>query len=96
MLKVAVIGMGNIGNTHAPVYQSDSLSELVAVCDINRERADKAAQRYGVPAFYSVDELLRNVQLDAVTVSTAGTENGGDHAEPTLQCLEAGLHVLCE
>ncbi len=49
MLKVAVIGMGNIGNTHAPVYQADPLSELVAVCDINRERADKAAKRYGVP-----------------------------------------------
>jgi predicted dehydrogenase len=45
MLKVAVIGLGNIGNTHAPVYQSDPLSDLVAVCDINRERADKAAQR---------------------------------------------------
>lgn len=96
MLKVAVIGLGGIGNTHAPVYQSDPISELVAVCDINKERADKAAQRYGVPAFYSVDDLLRNVELDAVTVSTAGTENGGDHAEPTLQCLEAGIHVLCE
>jgi predicted dehydrogenase len=49
-----------------------------------------------VPAFYSVDDLLRNVQLDAVTVSSAGIENGGDHATPTLQCLEAGIHVLCE
>jgi predicted dehydrogenase len=96
MLKVAVIGLGNIGNTHAPVYQADPLSDLVAVCDINHERADKAAARYGVPAFYSVDDLLGNVELDAVTVSTAGVENGGDHAEPTLQCLEAGLHVLCE
>ena len=96
MLKVAVIGLGNIGNTHAPVYQSDPLSDLVAVCDINKERADKAAQRYGVPAFYSVDDLLRNVQLDAVTVSSAGIENGGDHATPTLQCLDAGIHVLCE
>src|SRR4051794_37365645 len=96
MLKVAVIGMGNIGNTHAPVYQADPLSELVAVCDINRERADKAAKRYGVPAFYSVDDLLRNVKLDAVTVSSAGVENGGDHAEPALQCMDAGIHVLCE
>ena len=42
MLKVAVIGLGNIGNTHAPVYQADPLAELVAVCDIIPERADKA------------------------------------------------------
>lgn len=96
MLKVAVIGLGNIGNTHAPVYQADPLSDLVAVCDIIKERADKAAARYGVPAFYSVDDLLRNVELDAVTVASAGKENGGDHYEPTMQCLEAGLHVLCE
>lgn len=96
MIKVAVIGMGGIGNTHAPVYKADPLSELVAVCDIIKERADKAAARYGVPAFYSVDDLLKNVELDAVTISTAGVENGGDHYEPTIQCLEAGLHVLGE
>jgi UDP-N-acetylglucosamine 3-dehydrogenase len=96
VLKVAVIGMGGIGNTHAPVYQQDPLAELVAVCDIIKERADKAAERYGVPAFYSVEDLLRNVELDAVSVTTAGTENGGDHYEPTMQCLEAGLNVLGE
>ncbi len=96
MLRVAVIGMGNIGNTHASVYKEDNLAELVAVCDIIRERADKAAERFGVPAFYSVDDLLRNVELDAVSITTAGVENGSDHYEPTLQCLEAGLHVLGE
>ncbi|HXF60586.1 MAG TPA: Gfo/Idh/MocA family oxidoreductase [Caldilineaceae bacterium] len=96
MLKVAVIGMGNIGNTHAPVYQADPLAELVAVCDIIKERADKAAERYGVRAYYSVADLLQNEQLDAVSVTTAGVENGGDHYEPTMQCLEAGINVLCE
>lgn len=96
MLNVAIIGLGNIGNTHAPVYQSSSLANLVAVCDVLKERADKAADRYGVRAYYSVEEMLRNEPLDAVSVTTAGTENGSDHYEPTLQCLEAGLHVLGE
>jgi UDP-N-acetylglucosamine 3-dehydrogenase len=96
MLKVAVIGMGGIGNTHAPVYKSDPLAELVAVCDIIKERADKAAEKYGVRAYYSVDDLLKNEELDAVSVTTAGVENGGDHYEPTMECLEAGLNVLCE
>ena len=50
-LKVAVIGLGGIGNTHAPVYQANPAVKLVAVCDIIKERADKAAERYGVKAY---------------------------------------------
>lgn len=96
MLKVAVIGMGNIGNTHAPVYKADPLADLVAVCDIIPERADKAAERYGARAYYSVEEMLKHEQLDAVSVTTAGVENGGDHFEPVMQCLEAGINVLGE
>lgn len=96
MIRVGVVGMGGIGNTHAPVYQANPLSELVAVCDIIPERADKAAARYGVPAFYSVPEMLAAVELDAVSITTAGVENGGDHFTPTMQCFEAGLHVLGE
>jgi predicted dehydrogenase len=54
MIRVGVVGMGGIGNRHAEVYARDPLSQLVAVCDVVRERADAAAQRFGVPAFYSV------------------------------------------
>ncbi len=96
MLKAAVVGLGNIGNIHASVYASDELANFVAVCDIIPERADKAASKHGVRAYYSVDDMLQNEELDAVSVATAGTENGGDHYEPVMQCLDAGLHVLCE
>jgi UDP-N-acetylglucosamine 3-dehydrogenase len=96
MLRVAIVGMGNIGNTHAPVYVADPLAELVAVCDIIPERADKAAAQYGARAYYSVEEMLRHEKLDAVSICSAGVENGGDHFTPTMQCLEAGLHVLGE
>ncbi len=97
MLKVAVIGMGNIGGTHhAPIYHASDLCELVAVCDIIEERADAAAATYGVRAYYSVEDLLANEELDAVSIATAGMENGGDHYVPTMQCLNAGLHVLGE
>lgn len=96
MLKVAVIGMGGIGNTHAPIYQASDKAELVAVCDIIKEKADAAAERYGVPAFYSVEDLIKNADIDSVSVTSAGVENGGDHYEPTMECLEAGLNVLGE
>lgn len=96
MLKVAVVGLGNIGNIHADVYTADPLAEFVAVCDIIPERADKAAAKHGVKAYYSVQEMLAAEQLDAVSVASAGVENGGDHYVPVMECLDAGLHVLGE
>ena len=96
MLNVATIGMGNIGRTHAGVYQANERAKLLAVCDMDRGIADAAAERFGVPAYYSVAELLDKVELDAVSVTTAGPENGGHHYEPVMECLGAGLHVLCE
>ncbi len=96
MVKTAVVGLGNIGNIHASVYTEDDLAELVAVCDIIPERADEAASKYGVPAYYSVDEMLDNIDVEVISVASAGTENGGDHYTPVMQCLEAGKHVLCE
>ena len=37
-IKVAVIGMGGIGNTHATCYKENPLAELIAVCDIKSRR----------------------------------------------------------
>jgi predicted dehydrogenase len=97
MINVGIVGLGNIGNTHAGVYKKIPDVQLVAVCDIIKERADKAAGAYGAKAFYSVDELLGSgVKLDAVSVCTAGKENGGDHYKPTMQLLRAGIPVLGE
>jgi predicted dehydrogenase len=96
MLKVAVIGLGGIGNVHSKHYVNNPDAQLVAVCDIIKEKADVAAERYGAKAYYSVEDLLKNEELDAVSVTTAGVENGGDHYVPVMQALEAGKHVLGE
>jgi predicted dehydrogenase len=96
-LHVAIVGMGNIGNIHAGVYQEHPQCEIVAVCDILKERADKAAGRYGCPAFYSVQEMLESgIRIDAASMCTAGVENGGDHYRPTMELLSAGIPVLGE
>ncbi len=94
--RVAVVGLGPIGNKHADIYASLEGAELVSVCDIDKERADAAAKRLGVPAFYTVPDMLKGVELDMLSVATGGKEYGGDHYEPTMQALDAGLHVLCE
>jgi len=95
-LNVGVVGMRGIGETHAKAHQSDPLARLVAVCDVVKERADKAAGKFGVKAYYSVAEMLRNEPLDVVDVTTGGPENGGWHFEPTMEALAAGKHVLVE
>ncbi|MDE2127631.1 MAG: Gfo/Idh/MocA family oxidoreductase [Armatimonadetes bacterium] len=95
-LRVAVVGAGGIGNTHGPIYLRHKDVELVGYCDIIPERADRSATRDGVKTWHSVQEMLADVKLDAVSVCSAGADNGGDHHKPTMECLEAGLHVLCE
>ncbi len=95
-LRVGLVGMRGIGNTHARAHTEDPLSELVAVCDVVEERADDAAEKYGVPAYYDLDDMLRNEDLDVVDVTTGGYENGSWHFEPVMQALESGKHVLVE
>lgn len=96
MQRVAIIGMGPIGNRHADCYRAIAGCELVGVCDRLAERADAALARSGVPAFYDAAEMLAQVQPDLCSVTTGGYEYGSDHYEPTMQALEAGCHVLGE
>ena len=96
MLRVAVIGMGAIGNLHARLYKQEPNAQLVGVCDRLRDRADRAAATLGVPAFYDVEEMLSALAPDIVSVATGGYEYGSDHYLPTMQALEAGCHVLGE
>lgn len=96
-LKVAIVGVGNIGNIHGRVYQAHPDTEIVAVCDIIPERADRAAEKYACQGFYSVGEMLNsNLKFDFASVATAGVENGGDHYDPTMELLRAGVPVLGE
>ena len=96
MLRVCVIGLGPIGNRHADIYVENPLSELVGVCDIDETRANTAAQRLGVTAFYNVQKMLEERKPDVVSVATGGYEYSSDHYAPTIQALEASCHVLGE
>ncbi len=95
-LKVAIVGLGGIGNKHAQVYEDSPECEIVAVCDAIREKAEEAARRYDCAAYTSVDEMTAGTSIDIASVCTAGKENGGDHYEPTIALLNAGIAVLGE
>ncbi|WML46944.1 Gfo/Idh/MocA family oxidoreductase [Neobacillus sp. PS3-34] len=92
-LRVGVIGCGSIAQyRHLPEYQLNKNVELVAVCDINEERAKKIAGKYGVTHYTSYEALLKSGEVDAVSVCTPNYL----HAPITIAALEAGIHVLCE
>ena len=96
-LKVGVVGVNGIGKRHAECHMADDLSELVAVCDVIKERADETAETHGVKAYYSLAAMLEaHPDLEIVDVATGGNENGGWHFAPTMEALSAGKHVLVE
>jgi len=94
-IKVALVGTGGIGNHHAKTYEPIEGVELVAVCDIVKERAEQFAERYGVPkknAFTSYNKMLEMDEIDTVSVCTYNQA----HRRPAVAALKAGKHVLCE
>ena len=87
----ALIGCGKIAERHAEnIIKHGSLS---AVCDIVPERANSLAQKFNARPYYSLQSLLENEKN--LSLASICTPNGL-HALHTIQCLKAGLHVLCE
>ena len=95
-LRVAIVGTGAIGSRHAQIYSEDPRCEVAAVCDVMPEKAEEAARRFSCRAFTSVEEMAQSGGIDIASVCTAGVENGGDHYEPTMALLNAGIPVLGE
>ena len=89
--------MNGIGVPHANAYTTDPLADLVAICDVVPERAQKGAEKWGVKAYGSLQEMLANEpDLDIVDISTGGFENGSWHYEPAMEAMSAGKNVLVE
>jgi UDP-N-acetylglucosamine 3-dehydrogenase len=91
-LGTAVIGTGFWGKNHARVYSELKSTELVAICDVNGERAKAIADQFGVKAYTSSSRMLKNEAIEALSVCTWSTKL----AEEALKALRAGKHVLVE
>lgn len=91
LYKFAIIGCGSIAQRHAE--QIARVGQLVGVCDIVSAKADALASRYDAEAFYKIDDLLSSSPgFDVAVICTPN----GLHAEHSIACLRAGLHVICE
>jgi predicted dehydrogenase len=89
-LPVGVIGVGALGQHHARHLARLSEVQLVGVCDIEPERAEKIAAELGTAAFTEVDDLLARVEAVTVAVPTPA------HAKVGLRALESSVPVLME
>jgi UDP-N-acetylglucosamine 3-dehydrogenase len=96
MIRVAVVGVNNIGKIHCLAYKRHPDTELAAVCDLMPERAEAAGREHGVPAYTDLRELLAREQIDLVAVATAGIEKGSHHFEPAMIAIDAGKDVHVE
>lgn len=89
-LSFAIIGCGNIGKRHAVYVQT--VGKLIAVCDIDKEKATETGNKYNAATFFTIEELLHAEKPDVVVVCTPN----GLHAQHSILSLQAGCHVLCE
>jgi predicted dehydrogenase len=93
MIRIGVIGCGKIAQVrHLPEYATNPNVQLVGYFDKNLARAKEMAAKYGGTAYESYFDLLKNPEIDAVSVCV---ENH-NHAEMSTAALYAGKHVLCE
>lgn len=93
-LKIAVIGVGNIAESHIAAYKLNPGVELYAFCDIDRAKLEEKGKIHGVTRLFTDEaEMLAALpELDAVSVCTWNNQ----HAPCTIMALEAGKNVLCE
>jgi predicted dehydrogenase len=89
----ALVGAGLFGERHAQAYSRHPDVDFVAVCDLNGERAQEIAAKYGARGYTSdFRELLANPEIAAVSVATPDHL----HREIAVALAEAGKHVLVE
>ncbi len=91
-VRVGVVGIGDVSIVHLEAIAARAGSELVGIAEIDEPRRRAAAERWGVPGYASVEELIAAEHPDVVHVTTPHDQ----HAPVAIAALEAGVHVLLE
>ena len=94
MMKVGMVGVGCISGIYLKNFKETFKDvQLVAVCDLIRERAEKAQKEYNIPKIYdTMEELFADPEIDMVLNLTRPYQ----HYEVSKGALEAGKHVYSE
>ncbi|MBI9035764.1 MAG: Gfo/Idh/MocA family oxidoreductase [Bacteroidales bacterium] len=90
-VKFAIVGCGRIAKRHAEHIKQ--IGTLLAVCDIDKERAMDLGKDYDAAVYFDIDVLLRNEKnCDVISICSPN----GWHAEHSIKALNSGFHVICE
>lgn len=68
MVKIAIIGAGFMGQTHAAAYAEIENAELTAICDRSRESREAFAENFGCSAFADFETMLAGAEFDVVDI----------------------------
>jgi len=93
-MKIGIIGCGTIANNqHIPAYMKNNKAEIKYFCDIIKEKADQAVEKYGCgTAVTDYKTVLEDKEIEAISVCTSNKS----HSEIAIAALKAGKNVLCE
>ena len=95
-IRLGIIGIGNMGSGHAKRISEGNCPDFVlsAVADINPKRLEWAKNELGesVKKFDSAEAMLDSKEIDACIVAVPHY----DHPKYVIECLERGIHVMCE
>lgn len=92
MVKIGVIGLGWMGNIHCKLAKEIEDCKLVAVCDLDPEKVNRAQKEYGVKGYSDYRKLLEDPEVEAVYVVVPQKF----HYQIVVDAIEASKHVLCE
>ncbi len=92
-VKMAIVGAGTWGANHARIYKAHPFADIVSICDMNREKAEKVAREEGIPQVYTdYNEMFSKADIDAVAIVTPDFA----HADVAVAAANAGKHILIE
>ncbi|WP_151951839.1 Gfo/Idh/MocA family protein [Aliarcobacter butzleri] len=94
MLKFGLVGCGRIAKRHSELLGHNQINNasLVAVCDIDEEKAKKIGEQFNVPYYTDMDEMMQKESIDVVSVLT----ESGYHAKHVINLAKYGKHIVVE
>ena len=92
-LRVGLVGAGNwAGTAHLPALTSQANVEMVGITDINPENTHSLSEKFMIPGYADLNQMLAEADLDVLDVVTSR----GMHFEPVMAGLAHNLAILCE
>lgn len=92
-LRVGILGTGYISKYHLEGLRTVPEARVVALCDLNRGRAEVVAGMFGIPdVFTNLDAMLDDARPDVVHVLLPPAA----HADAVIRVLEGGAHAFVE